>query len=58
MDNNYNNDPDNNGGQNNGNYPDSNNQYGGYDNGGDQAYYGEDQNYEWAPEDGNYYAEQ
>jgi len=38
MDNNYNNDPDNNGGQNNGNYPDSNNQYGGYDNGALRRY--------------------
>lgn len=46
MDNNYNNDPDNNGGQNNGNYPDSNNQYGGYDNGG--------QNYSGYPNNGQY----
>ena len=54
--------PDNNAGENNGdggeggydNGENTGGEEGGYDNGGDQAYYGEDQNYEWAPEDGNY----
>lgn len=51
--------PDNNAGENNddggeGNYDNGEGEEGGYDTGDEQAYYGEDQSYEWAPDDGNY----
>ncbi|WP_294409899.1 hypothetical protein [uncultured Ruminococcus sp.] len=51
MDNNYNNDPNNYGGQNSGNYPDSNNQYGGVNSGQYNDPYG-NQNYGGYPNNG------